>query len=240
MAKARFKPEELLAQGRPTVATLPDSAPATPFLDPSSAHEEPQGSELYNLGTVQQSAASTRDADMFNPSYLQEPQNYPTGAEGGIPQPQGASPLLYPTAAETQPKLKARLKPNEALALAEVNRPRRKSPDEMMDELAVGMFDPSKTPLPQDLWGEATQRRSKMIQDGRLPMEFGEIDSLADGLVWTKDAAYGAASYIAGTLGGAAAAVATNPAATARQLPATIGSRSRMSLRSVPRRVTSS
>jgi hypothetical protein len=161
---------------------------------------------------------------MFNPSYLQEPQNYPTGAEGGIPQPQGASPLLYPTAAETQPKLKARLKPNEALALAEVNRPRRKSPDEMRDELAVGMFDPSKTPLPQDLWGEATQRRSKMIQEGRLPMEFGEIDSLADGLVWTKDAAYGAASYIAGTLGGAAAAVATNPAATARQLPATIGS----------------
>jgi hypothetical protein len=224
MAKARFKPEELLAQGRPTVATLPDSAPATPFLDPGIAQAEPQGSELYNLGTVQQSAASTRDADMFNPSYLQEPQNYPTGAEGGIPQPQGASPLLYPTAAETQPKLKARLKPNEALALAEVNRPRRKSPDEMMDELAVGMFDPSKTPLPQDLWGEATQRRSKMIQEGRLPMEFGEIDSLADGLVWTKDAAYGAASYIAGTLGGAAAAVATNPAATARQLPATIGS----------------
>jgi hypothetical protein len=224
MAKARFKPEELLAQGRPTVATLPDSAPATPFLDPSIAQAEPQGSELYNLGTVEQAAASTRDADMFNPSYLQEPQNYPTGAESGIPQPQGASPLLYPTAAETQPKLKARLKPNEALALAEVNRPRRKSPDEMMDELAVGMFDPSKTPLPQDLWGEATQRRLKMIQEGRLPMEFGEIDSLADGLVWTKDAAYGAASYIAGTLGGAAAAVATNPAATARQLPATIGS----------------
>jgi hypothetical protein len=171
MAKARFKPEELLAQGRPTVATLPDSAPATPFLDPSIAQAEPQGSELYNLGTVQQTAASTRDTDMFNPSYLQEPQNYPTGAEGGIPQPQGASPLLYPTAAEAQPKLKARLKPNEALALAEVNRPRRKSPDEMMDELAVGMFDPSKTPLPQDLWGEATQRRSKMIQEGRLPME---------------------------------------------------------------------
>jgi hypothetical protein len=224
MAKARLKPEELLAKGQPQVALLPDSAPASPFLDPSVAQSEPQGSELYNLGTVQQAAASTQDAAIFNPSYLQEGQNYPTGAEGGIPQPQGTSPLLYPTAAETQPKLKVRLKPNEALALAEVNRPRRKSPDEMMDELAVGMNDPSQAPLPMDLWEQATQRRSQMIKDGRLPMELAEIDSLADGLVWTKDAAYGAASYIVGTIGGAAASIATDPAGTARQLPATIGS----------------
>ena len=224
MAKARLKPEELLAQGRPSVATLPGGAPASPFLDPNVAQAKPQGSELYNLGTVQQAAASTRDANMFNPSYLQEPQNYPTGAEGGIPQPQGANPLLYPTTAETQPKLKARLKPNEALALAEVSRPRRKSPDEIRDELAVGMYDPSQTPLPQDLWSEATQRRSQMIREGRLPMEFGEIDSLADGLVWTKDAAYGVGSYILGTLGDAAASLAADPVGAVRQLPATIGS----------------
>jgi hypothetical protein len=224
MGKKRQKLSEVFGSAQPQVAVLPDSAPATPFLDPSIAQAEPRGSELYNLGTVQQAAESTRDADMFNPSYLQEPRNYPTGAEGGVTRPEGASPLLYPSTAETQPRLKVRRTVGEALALAEVNRPRRKSVNEAMDQLAVGMFDPSKTPLPQDLWDHATQRRSKMIQDGRLPMEFGEIDSLADGLVWTKDAAYGAASYIAGTLGGAAAAVATNPAATARQLPATIGS----------------
>jgi len=224
MGKKRQKLSEVFAGAQPQVAVLPDSAPATPFLDPSIAQAEPQGSELYNLGTVQQAAASTRDADMFNPSYLQEPRNYPTGAEGGVTRPEGASPLLYPSTAETQPRLKVRRTVGEALALAEANRPRRKSVNEAMDQLAVGMFDPSKTPLPQDLWDYATQRRSKMIQEGRLPMEFGEIDSLADGLVWTKDAAYGAASYIVGTLGGAAAAVATNPAATARQLPATIGS----------------
>jgi hypothetical protein len=224
MGKRRQKLSEVLGGAQPQVAVLPDSAPATPFLDPSIAQAEPQGSELYNLGTVQQAAASTRDADMFNPSYLQEPQNYPTGAEGGVTRPKGASPLLYPSTAETQPKIRQRRKVGEALALIEASRPKRKSRDQAMDELAVGMFDPSKTPLPQDLWDHATQRRSKMIQEGRLPMEFGEIDSLADGLVWTKDALYGAGSYIFGTLGGAAAAVATNPAATARQLPATIGS----------------
>lgn len=223
MAKARIKPEELLRGAQPQIALLPDQQPASPFLDPSVAQAEPQGSELYNLGTVQQAAASQRDADMFNPSYLQPRQNYPTGTEGGTPRPEGANPLLYPTAQETQPKLKARLKPNEALALAEVNRPQRKSVDQVRDELATGMYDVSQTPLPQDLWKEATQRRSQMVKEGRLPMEMGEIDSLMGGLVWGKDALYGVGSYLIGTAADAAKSAATDPIGTTRQFPATMG-----------------
>ena len=68
MAKTRYKPEELTQQSEPEVAVLPSKQPVSPFLDPSVAQAEPRGSELYNLGTVQQRAASTRDADMYMPS----------------------------------------------------------------------------------------------------------------------------------------------------------------------------
>ena len=152
MAKTRYKPEELTQQGEPEVATLPSEQPVSPFLDPSVAQAEPQGSELYNLGTVQQRAASTQDADMYMPSYLQAPRNYPTGAEGGATRPEGASPMLYPSQAETQPRVRARYKPEEALAIAEANRPKRYSPDQMLDVAAESMFDASQQPLPKELW----------------------------------------------------------------------------------------
>ena len=223
MAKARIKPEDLLG-GRNDVALLPGS-PTSPFLDPAVAQAAPQGSELYSLGTVQQAAASqSPENEMFMPSVLQPSQAYPTGTEGSPQRPVGASPMLYPSAQETQPKLKTRLKPDEALALAEVNRPKRKSPDQIVDEMAVSMYDASRDPLPMDLWEKAGERRSQMVQGGRLPMEFGEIDSLMGGLVWGKDAAYGMVSYLANTTAGLASSIMSQPVESVRQLSATIPS----------------
>ena len=221
MAKTRYKPEELTQQGEPEVAVLPSEQPVSPFLDPSVAQAEPQGSELYNLGTVQQRAASTRDADMYMPSYLQAPRNYPTGAEGGATRPEGASPMLYPSQAETQPRVRARYKPEEALAIAEANRPKRYSPDQMLDVAAESMFDASQQPLPKELWKAATQRRAEMVKDGRLPMEFGQIDSLKDGIVWAANSLYGVGSYLASAPIAAAASYASSPIESQRQMHAT-------------------
>jgi hypothetical protein len=129
--------------------------------------------------------------------------------------------MLYPSQAETQPRVRARYKPEEALAIAEANRPKRYSPDQMLDIAAESMFDASQPPLPKDLWKAATQRRSEMVKDGRLPMEFGQIDSLKDGIVWAANALYGAGSYLISAPIAAATSYAASPIESQRQMHAT-------------------